>query len=118
MVTADELPPPTPAPTVVSPPPAVPTTAPTFLQEAPAFGTNIVVTGDLYDTRTAADNGCDPAGCVPMNIRVSEPNPLGMHGWYLEGNNANGSSVRASVVLKSTFRKTRQHRFFSGGALF
>ena len=71
MVTVDELPPPTPAPTVVSPPPAVPTTAPTFLNEAPVFGTTIVVTGDLYDTRTAAENGCDPAGCVPTNIRVS-----------------------------------------------
>lgn len=67
----DELPPPTPAPTLVSLPPAAPTVAPTFVAEAPFFGTNIVVSGDLYDTNLAADNGCDPAGCVPANIRVS-----------------------------------------------
>lgn len=71
MVSVDELPPPTPAPTSVSEPPAAPTVAPTFIAEAPVFGTTIVVTGDLYDTRLAADSGCDPAGCVPGNIRVS-----------------------------------------------
>lgn len=51
--------------------PSVPTPAPTMVIPAPVFIEDaIVVTGDLWDTRTAANNGCDPDGCVPVNTRV------------------------------------------------
>ena len=46
------------------------TPTPAAIVEAGTLGT-VIVTALLYDPDTAADNGCDPAGCIGDFTRVS-----------------------------------------------
>ncbi len=96
MLSDDASPPPTPSPTAEQQ---------SSVEEVGAIGT-VAVTADLFDSRSADDNGCDPSGCKAdlTRVRVREPGGVvGGRSYFAGWNWLKSSGFKNPAALARNF---------------